>query len=101
MGSGYSLWALAGVCGTVLLTVGCPTAEESEVPRGAAESPWPRIWPQDSREEAERAQAAVDRGVARYDWQLAPDGVSVALRYAREELGWSDLQGHDLHARVR
>jgi hypothetical protein len=72
-----------------------------EKPRPASQPanvPWPRIWPQDSPEEAERAQQAADRGNPVYEWQLAPDGVKVALRYAREELGWTDFQGHDLIA---
>lgn len=51
--------------------------------------PWKGLWPQDSREAAERAQAASERGDDRYSWQLAPDGEEVVLRYVGEELGWS------------
>lgn len=49
---------------------------------------WRGIWPQDSREEGERAQAAADGGGGHYAWQLGPDGEEVVLRYVREQLGW-------------
>jgi hypothetical protein len=58
--------------------------------------PWKGLWPQDSREAAERAQAASERGDDRYSWQLAPDGEEVVLRYVGEELGWSRPRPLDL-----
>lgn len=91
------LWSL--VCGAVLLTVGCTTTEGPRPAPQPASVPWLGIWPQDSQEEAERAQEAAASGDPSYDWQVAPDGVRVALRYAREQLGWTDFQGHDLNVR--
>lgn len=72
-----------------LATAGCPG------PSDVAQKLWRGLWPQDSREEAEHAQGAADRGDDRYTWQLAPDGERVALRYAREELGWENFEGFD------
>lgn len=51
---------------------------------------WKGIWPQDTREEGERAQAAADGGPGRYDhWQLGSDGDETVLSYALQELGWA------------
>lgn len=47
---------------------------------------WRGIWPQDSREEAEAAQAAADAGDPSHTWQLDPR--EVIERYAFDVLGW-------------
>lgn len=67
-------------------------------PATTGDSTWRGLWPQDTRREAEDAQAAADRGDHSYAWQLAPDGEQVALRYVREVLGWSNFEGLDMHA---
>ena len=51
--------------------------------------PWRGVWPQDSREEGEAAQAAADAGEPGGAWQL--DVVRVLRRYASEELGFAQV----------
>lgn len=78
---------------TGLATAGCPGSSDF------AQKSWRGLWPQDSREEAERAQEAADGGDERYRWQLSADGAQVALRFVRQELGWENFEGFDLSAR--
>jgi hypothetical protein len=62
----------------------------------AQKTTWRGLWPQDSREEGQRAQAAADAGDPRYSWQLGADGEDVVLRYVRGELGWAQPQPLDI-----
>lgn len=66
---------------------------------GPSGSIWRGLWPQESMNRAERAQAAADRGDDTYAWQLGRDGAEVVLRYAREKLDWT--KPYSLGALVR
>lgn len=100
MGNQPLLRTIGALSGALLLmSMGCTPAEDSSSRPDTADSEWAGIWPQDSRQEAEQAQEAADRGDDSHEWQRAPDGVKVALRHAREQLGWTNFQGHDLHVR--
>jgi hypothetical protein len=48
--------------------------------------PWRGLWPQDTRAEAEAAQAEVDAGSVDHDWQLDPQ--PLLYRYGQEIKGW-------------
>lgn len=59
--------------------------------------PWRGIWPQDTREEAERAQRRADAGDPDFTWQVGIDpanaegddvGAPIATRFVASELGW-------------
>jgi hypothetical protein len=63
----------------------------NEEPEGQKDT-WRGLWPQDSREEGQRAQTAADAGDPRYSWQLGADGEDAVLRYVRGELGWARPQ---------
>lgn len=83
--------ALSVVSAALAFAVWGLPAHEGKKP-GEAADPWRGIWPQDSRQEAEQAQLAADRGDLRSSWQLGFDPDEVVHRYAREVLGWRDPQ---------
>lgn len=83
VGIGAGLWALG---------------RTPEQPPGGpvVEATWRGLWPQNSREEGERAQAAADAGDPSHSWQAGSDGDEVVLRYVREELGWARPRALDI-----
>jgi hypothetical protein len=86
---------LAGVVGVALLVgvgfgvrgaIGFFAPDARPVDTPPAE--WRGIWPQNSRAEAETAQAAADEGDQSFTWQL--QGEEVARRYAQEVLAFPE-----------
>lgn len=93
-------WSLAAALAAVMLAA-CTMGEEGQpIPNvRSPDAPWPVVWPQESRDEAEQAQDSAHGGDDRYRWQHEEDGEQVASRYAREELGWESFEVIDLHAK--
>jgi hypothetical protein len=56
-------------------------------PAGDSEA-FPAVWPETTLAEAEQVQARVDSGDPEVQWRT--DAAEVALRYAKEMLGWPD-----------
>ncbi|MGH2723491.1 MAG: hypothetical protein ACRDI0_04350 [Actinomycetota bacterium] len=75
--------ALGGVAGLRAALVAEPPVVPGE------QGPWEGIWPQDTRAEAEEAQAAADAGDPQAVWQL--DGEQVIRRYGTEVLEWEEV----------
>lgn len=85
---------LLALAGAAILAVGVGVwvlPNKGEEP-ASQETTWRGLWPQESREEGQQAQAAADAGDPRYSWQLGADGEEVVLRYVRGELGWTRPQ---------
>ncbi|HEX2031636.1 MAG TPA: hypothetical protein VHL78_09585, partial [Actinomycetota bacterium] len=61
-------------------------APDANFAEPAETSRWRGIWPQDTRADAEAAQAAADAGDPAATWQLDP--VVVVHRFGLNELGW-------------
>lgn len=95
-GRGYTIWFMSrgdfadrrqlfeDILGTIDLTP--ENAFET-----TAETGWRGIWPQDSREGAEAAQAQADADDPAATWQLdlnETGAVGIAKRFLRESLGW-------------
>ena len=94
VGAGAGLGALAViVLGAAALRALAPPNETANPTPSPSVSPppteWRGIWPQDSREEGEAAQAAADEGEPGSVWQL--DAVEIARQYARQELGFDEV----------
>lgn len=86
---------LLGIAGGILVASNLLRSPRP-VQTGPATAAWAGLWPQDSLQEAEEAQNAADEGSETHVWQTALQGEEVALRYAREELGWTNPHRLDL-----
>ena len=77
----------------LLVAAGCtrPVVDAEVTPKDdvtASANDWPGIWPHETREEAQQAQAAADRGEE--PWLLDPEWLSAV--YGRDELGLDDVR---------
>ena len=77
----------------LLVAAGCtrPVVDAEVTPKDdvtASANDWPGIWPHETREEAQQAQAAADRGEE--PWLLDPEWLTAV--YGRDELGLDDVR---------
>jgi hypothetical protein len=74
---------------SIALVVGGGAFFLLDAPRAERERAWTGLWPHDDREDAIRAQEAVDAGQTGSAWQA--DARRVLVRFARNELGWTGV----------
>jgi hypothetical protein len=95
-GRGYELWGYDESLRPVIETMRLPTQPPTERPASA--DAFRGIWPQDTLEDAELAQAAANAGDPAYAWQTSwldgsYEAERVATRYLEEQLGWDAYRG--------